>query len=94
MFLVTAGITAPGIRLCSTETWLEGELHWREVGELPVKVAGIRAVTLDNRVFALGGSLSSQRAHFKILVQKPYPQIIIRWLRPFRRGHQLPGLGL
>ena len=54
MFLVTAGITGPGVRLCTTETWRPGELHWTNVGELPVKAAGIRAVSLDNRVFAIG----------------------------------------
>ena len=54
MFLVTAGITGPGVRLCTTETWRQGELHWTNVGEVPVKAAGLRAVRLDNRVFALG----------------------------------------
>ena len=54
MFLVTGGITGPGVRLSTTETWRPGELHWTNVGELPVKAAGVRAVSLDNRVFALG----------------------------------------
>ena len=54
VFLVTAGITGPGVRLCTTETWRPGELHWTNLGELPVKAAGIRAVSLNNRVFAVG----------------------------------------
>ena len=54
MFLVTGGITGPGVRLGTTETWRSGELHWTDVGELLVKAAGVRAVSLDNRVFALG----------------------------------------
>merc|ERR1711862_535445 len=55
-FLVTGGFTGHGShRLFSTEILLDGHHHWQQVGDLPIYVSGMRATSLDNTVFALGG---------------------------------------
>ena len=41
--------------LSSTELWTRGTSHWRETGELPVRVFGAVAVTMDNVVHLTGG---------------------------------------
>ena len=41
-------------RLSSTETLVDGELIWLEVGQLPVAMSGLRGVSLNNNIFMTG----------------------------------------
>jgi len=56
VYLVVGGFTEHGSgRLDTTETFLEGHHHWRQVNSLPYHVSGLKATTLDNRIIAFGG---------------------------------------
>ena len=44
-------------RLSSTETLVDGEQNWLEVGQLPVAMRGLRAVSLYNDIFITGNMI-------------------------------------
>ena len=52
MLVVAGGMTADGYT-ASTEIFEDGE--WREVGELPMAMADLRGVTLEDTVIMTGG---------------------------------------
>ena len=60
MLLVTGGVTWRGERhFASTEVYRPSAGEWREVpgGALPRPMAGVRVVTLNNRVLLFGEKL-------------------------------------
>ena len=50
VYLVTGGANS-GTSLSSTETLMEGAGSWTSAEELPVTVAGLRGVSLNNNIF-------------------------------------------
>ena len=53
MYLVTGGVDGSNDFLSSTETLVDGELIWSEVGQLPEAMRGLRGVSLNNNIFML-----------------------------------------
>ena len=52
--IIVTGGGSHGQSLASTEILTEGSLAWQEEQSLPLALQGIRAVSLDNKVFITG----------------------------------------
>ena len=57
MYLVTGGYSGGYSKtdlMSSTETLVEGASAWTFIGELPVAMYGLRAVSLNNKILIIG----------------------------------------
>ena len=55
VFLVTGGYVSGSIpKEDSTETLVEDELFWKLVGNLPLRLSGIKATNFNDAVYAFG----------------------------------------
>ena len=58
MYLVTGGQEDGYDRLSSTEVLVDGTTAWMSAGELPVAMYGLKAVSLNNKIFITGNIIT------------------------------------